>query len=188
LERPRASSPRHPSHPWRAQGCGEVERLRPLRRRRLAVWRMALVRLGWGAEIRLWSWWSGRPRWPRAARCRSADPGRAEPVRIPWAAATDAGGEQGANALNQTAPADTQRQQTPRSEPLSQHSSWSRDSRTCFHTAEAMPDSFRELCDANPGPVVEATTTPSSAASSGRPRPAARPRGRPGRVRRGVEG
>jgi hypothetical protein len=38
---------------------------------------------------------------------------------------------------NQPAPADTQRQQTPRSEPLSQHSSWSRDSRTCFHTAEA---------------------------------------------------
>ena len=36
---------------------------------------------------------------------------------------------------NQTGAADTQRQQTPRSERLSQHSSWSPDSRACFHTA-----------------------------------------------------
>ena len=37
---------------------------------------------------------------------------------------------------NQPRPADTQRQQTPRSEPPSQHSSWSRDGRACLHTAE----------------------------------------------------
>jgi hypothetical protein len=44
-----------------------------------------------------------------------------------------------------------------------------------FHTAEARADSFRELCDANFGPMAEATTTPSSGGSSGGPRPAARP-------------
>jgi hypothetical protein len=36
-----------------------------------------------------------------------------------------------------------------------------------FHTAEARADSFRELCDANFGPMAEATTTPSSGGSSG---------------------
>ena len=44
-------------------------------------------------------------------------------------------------------------------------------------------DSFRELCDASPGPMAEATMTPWSAGSSGRPRPAAQPSVRPGRPR-----
>jgi 3D (Asp-Asp-Asp) domain-containing protein len=39
---------------------------------------------------------------------------------------------------NQTAPADTQRQQTPRSEALSKHCRWYRDGDACVHTAEAM--------------------------------------------------
>src|SRR5215216_5050762 len=39
---------------------------------------------------------------------------------------------------NQTARADTQRQQTPRSEALSKDSRWSRDGDVCVHTAEAM--------------------------------------------------
>jgi hypothetical protein len=57
-----------------------------------------------------------------------------------------------------------------------------------FHTAEAMgTDSFRDLCDANPAPMVEATTTPWSAGSSGRPLPATPLSTCPGQPRRGVE-
>ena len=47
-----------------------------------------------------------------------------------------AGGEQAANPCNEAALTDTQRQQTPWSEPLSQHCHWSGDGDACFHTAE----------------------------------------------------
>ena len=44
---------------------------------------------------------------------------------------------------NQPSAADTQRQQTPRSEPLSQHCHWSGDSDACVHTAAAVRQGFK---------------------------------------------
>jgi hypothetical protein len=105
------------------------------------------VRRGvWGsAEVRRWTFASSPSRGTRKTRacgwrgqsCASASVSRVSAsLRI-----AGQGERQAANRrrtpCNQSTAADTQRQQTPRPKPVSQHHRWSCDGRACVHTAEA---------------------------------------------------